>query len=310
MKTKGVILAAGKGVRMLPFTSHFPKPLLPICNKPLLQYQIEAMKNIGIEDILIVIGHLGFEIVKAIGDGSRFGVRIKYIEQEETLGIAHAVYKLEQEMDSSFLLFLGDIFFKTRDLRQMVEVIESDNISAVLATKTETQQKAIERNFAVICDEAGYVKRVIEKPRHITNALKGCGIYLFNLDIFDALRRTPRTAMRDEYEITDAIQILINDGGKVVSKNIIEKDINLTFPSDIIACNLSELKCTKKKNLIGQNSLIAETATLSNSIIGDNVSVTHDIEIKDTVVFSNVEIDKSISKLNNAIVTPYQRINC
>lgn len=295
---------------MLPFTSHFPKPLLPICNKPLLQYQIEAMKNIGIEDILIVIGHLGFEIVKAIGDGSRLGVRIKYIEQEKTLGIAHAVYKLEQEMDSSFLLFLGDIFFKTRDLRQMVKAIESDNISAVLATKTETHQKAIERNFAVICDEAGYVKRVIEKPRHITNVLKGCGIYLFKLDIFDALRRTPRTAMRDEYEITDAIQILINDGGKVVSKNIIEKDINLTFPSDIIACNLNELKCTKKENLIGQNSLIAETVTLSNSIVGDNVSVTHDIEIKNTVVFSNVEIDKSISKLNNAIITPYQRINC
>lgn len=310
MEIKGVILAAGKGVRMLPFTNHFPKPILPICNKPLLQYQIEAMKNIGIEDILIVIGHLGFEIVTAIGNGSRFGINIKYVEQEKTLGIAHAIYKLEQEINSPFLLFLGDIFFRTDKLQQMIESIESDNISAVLATKTEYNKEAIQRNFAVLCDETGYVKRVIEKPKHVSNNLKGCGMYLFSLDIFDALRRTPRTAMRDEYEITDAIQILISDGNKVCHKNIIEEDINLSFPSDLIECNLRELKRLRKDNLIGENCTIADNVRLTNSILGNNVSITHDIEIKNTVVFSNLEIDKSIKKLANTIVTPHQRINC
>ena len=83
---EGVILAAGKGTRIQPFSDHYPKPLLPVFNRPLLLWQVEAMRDLGIRDILIVVGHLGHRIVESLGDGSRYGVRIRYVEQQETLG--------------------------------------------------------------------------------------------------------------------------------------------------------------------------------------------------------------------------------
>ena len=104
-------------------------------------------------------------------------------------------------------------------------------IGEVLAVMEETDVDAVKKNFSVIMREDGDVKRVIEKPRHPPNMLKGCGLYLFDLPIFDAIRRTPRTAMRDEYEITDSIQILINDGYVTHHHPIAERDLNLTKPA-------------------------------------------------------------------------------
>ena len=109
-------------------------------------------------------------------------------------------------------MVLGDIFFKAENLGGMLEMMAAKNASAVLAVKHETDPAAIRRNFTVQQDETGRVRRVIEKPRHVQTTVKGCGLYLFDLPVFDAVRRTPRTAMRDEYEITDTIQIMVDDG--------------------------------------------------------------------------------------------------
>src|SRR5205809_5404581 len=117
----GVILAAGRGTRMFPFTTRWPKPILPIMGKPLLQHQIEMMKSAGIQNIFVVIGHLGYEVVRSLGSGSQWGVNIEYIEQTETLGIAHAIGRLEGRIQQPFLLFLGDIFFVTNELRVMLD---------------------------------------------------------------------------------------------------------------------------------------------------------------------------------------------
>src|SRR5262245_35355956 len=107
----GAILAGGRGSRMQPFSERYPKPLLPVCNKPLILHQIEIMRSVGIRQIVILIGHKGFELSKTLGDGSQFGVTIRYVEQGSALGIAHAVGRLEREINQPFLLFLGDIFF-------------------------------------------------------------------------------------------------------------------------------------------------------------------------------------------------------
>ncbi len=304
----GVILAAGKGTRMVPFSTNYPKPILPICNKPLLQYQIEVMKGLGIEDIIIVIGHLGFEITKRLGDGRSIGVHITYIEQGETLGIAHALGKLENFIKSPFLLFLGDIFFITEDLSPMLGMLDKHSAGAVLATKIETNKEAIKRNFAVLHDENGFVKRVIEKPRYISNNLKGCGLYLFDLHIFDAVRRTPRTAMRDEYEITEAIQILIDDGIPVLHSNVINEDMNLTVAVDLLKCNMVELKRLRKKEVIGENVKFGGRVEVINSVIGDNVRIDSPLKIINSVIFSDthVRLDRDIE---NLIVTPQQVID-
>ena len=128
-----------------------------------------------------------------------------------------------------------------------MDIFYREPFHAVLAVKEENDPELVKRNFAVILNEDGTVKRVIEKPKSVNSTLKGCGLYLFDLSIFDAIRRTPRTAMRDEYEITDSIQILINDGYRVGTASIIEEDVNLTYPRDLWECNLRQLKKVDQK---------------------------------------------------------------
>jgi dTDP-glucose pyrophosphorylase len=305
----GVILAGGKGSRMYPFSEHHPKCILPICNKPLLEFQIEMMRDIGIEDIIIVIGHYGFDVVRVMGTGERYGIKIQYVDQGETLGIAHALGKLESLVDRPFLLFLGDIFFVTDSLAPMIEEFEKNDTNGVLAAKIEPDIDAIKRNFSILMDDSGFVRRVIEKPRHPVNNLKGCGLYLFDLHIFDAVRRTPRTASRDEYEITDSIQILIDDGFKVKSMDIIQDDLNLTYPEDLLYINLTELKRSNRDKLIGKNTNIQSSKLVQNSVVGDNVSSLHEVRIKNSVVFSNSVISAS-EDIENTIITPDQLIYC
>ncbi|HHI69233.1 MAG TPA: nucleotidyltransferase family protein, partial [Planctomycetes bacterium] len=168
----GVILAAGKGTRMFPFSERFPKPVLPIGGKPLLAYQLETLVGLGIRKVILVIGHLGYEIVRTMGDGSAWGVEIAYVEQEETLGIAHAVGQLEKVVDRPFFLILGDIFFETDRLEEMVRLFREEEADCVLAVKEEQDPAAIRRNFVVLEDESGRVRRVVEKPRHPRTNLK------------------------------------------------------------------------------------------------------------------------------------------
>jgi len=308
-KYMGVILAAGKGSRMHPFSDDFPKPLLPICNMPLIEYQLNMMNEVGIKDVIVLIGHHGAKIVNHLGDGKRFGLKINYVEQKNMLGIAHAVGMLEEYISEPFLLFLGDIFFITKDLSTMFHEFEHNKINAVLATKTEKNRDAIKRNFAIIENKEGFIERVIEKPRYIINDLKGCGLYLFDLHIFDAIRRTPRTAMRDEYELTDSIQILIDDGFKVKKSNIILEDLNLTNPGDLLAINLQELKRRKLTQLLAKKVGLRSKKKILNSIIGQNVVVENDICIQNSVVFADT-IVKQKSTIKNSILYLNKTISC
>lgn len=305
----GVILAGGRGVRMLPFSEGYPKPLLPICNRPLIEYQIDMMRGLGITDIVVLIGHKGFEITKVLGDGHRLNCRIRYVEQTSTLGIAHAVGRLESHITSPFLLFLGDIFFVPKDIREMLSLFEGQDGGAVLATKLESDPAAIRKNYSLKISPDGFVTRVIEKPRHIVNTLKGVGLYLFDLTIFDAIRRTPRTAMRDEYEITDSIQVLIQDGYPVRASNCIEDDINLTTPVDLLSCNLLQARVHSSEQLIGRNTAIHPDARISNSVIGSNVQVQHPISILESVIFDDTCVDVR-EDFKRCIITPHFRVDC
>jgi NDP-sugar pyrophosphorylase family protein len=302
-----VILAAGKGTRMHPFSTFFPKPALPICNKPLIQHSIEMFRELGIREVIVVIGHLGHELTQALGDGSALGVRIRYVEQTRLLGIAAAVGQLEPYVDSPMFLLLGDIFFKAHDLGRMVDMLEGK--SAVLAVKRERDPEAIRRNFTVAGDPDGRVRRVVEKPRHVATDVKGCGLYLFDLPVFDAVRRTPRTAMRDEYEITDTIQIMIDDGLPVYSSEVVDWDINLTTPADVLACNLFELGERGLTSLVGAGARIHPGARLHNVVVGERAVIEHPIEVRDSVIFANTVVSSS-QDVVSAILTPELRIDC
>jgi dTDP-glucose pyrophosphorylase len=304
-----VILAAGRGTRMQPFSASYPKPTLPICNKPLLQYQIEMFRDLGIEDILIVIGHLGHEIVQRFGEGSGLGVRLRYVEQTKTLGIAAALGQLEPFVSSPMFVALGDIFFKAENLAGMVRTLEESRAGAVLAVKQEDDPEAIRRNFTVLQNPDGTVRRVIEKPRHVTTKTKGCGLYLFDLPVFDAVRRTPRTAMRDEYEITDTIQIMVDDGLPVYTADVVKWDVNLTFPPDVLTCNLFELRSRGLERLVGEGAEVHPGAELTNAVVGDRATIHQPIRIRNTVVFPDAAVTAT-HDVDTFIVTPEHQIDC
>jgi len=305
----GVILAAGKGSRIQPLNLYLPKPLLPVCNKPIIQYQLEDMRDIGVEDVIIVVGHLKEEIISYFGSGSRLGLQIRYVEQKETLGIAHAVAQLENEVNSPFILFLGDIFIVPRDLQAMERMFWERRAGAVLAVKREENPEYVRRNFAVILHASGTVTRVIEKPRYVTTNLKGCGVYIFDLAIFDAIRRTPRTAQRDEYEITNSIQILIDDGYPVFPAEVIEWDMNITFACDLLACNRSQLRRLGQPFLLGRDVRMPPGTVIDESVLGDGVSVASPVAIRNSLVFPGVHITGE-RDVESMLITPELSIDC
>jgi len=308
-KLAGVILAAGRGTRIKPLNLYHPKPLLPVCNKPIMQYQVEAMRDIGVTDIKIVVGHLKDDITRYFGNGSSLGVEISYVEQTQMLGIAHAVAQLESVIDSPFVLFLGDIFSVQKDLPGMAEMFWARRAGAVLAVKQEPNPEFIRRNFAVILHASGTVTRVIEKPRYLTNNLKGCGVYMFDQAIFDAIRRTPRTAQRDEYEITNSIQILIDDGYPVYPIESIEWDMNVTFASDLLECNHMQMRHMGLENVIGEGVHMPEGTVIENSVIGNDVIIRQPIVVRNSLILKDVVIEGA-ENIERMLVTPETAIHC
>ncbi len=309
-KIYGVILAAGRGDRIRPLSFNDPKPLLPVCNKPIMQYQLEDMLALGIKDYIFVVGHLKEKIIDYFKDGSPWGVDIRYVEQKETLGIAHAVGQLENHLDGPFMLFLGDIFVVPKNLDKMIKIFREKNAGAVLAVKKENDSESIKKNFTVLLhNRTNKVKRVIEKPRYLSTNLKGCGIYLFDQVIFDAIRCTPRTAMRDEYEVTTSIQMLIEDGVNVFATNVVEWDMNVTIPSDLWQCNQKWLKHIRKKQVICKDAKIAQGTEIINSVIGKEVEIPYPITITNCVIMNGVKI-KGRDDISHSLISPTSAIRC
>jgi dTDP-glucose pyrophosphorylase len=304
---QGVILAAGKGTRMRPFSEHWPKPVLPVLGRPIVAYQLEMLAALGVQDVVVVIGHLGHEVVRTLGDGGTFGVRIRYVEQEETLGIAHAVSRLEPHVDRPFFLLLGDIFFRTTNLEALIEPLRTGRAAGVLACKREPDLAAIKRNFVVLVDGEGFVHRVIEKPRHPRTDLKGCGIYLFDLAFFDAVRRTPRTAMRNEYELTDAIQIFLEDGYRVVAAEVVVDDVNVSYPRDLLDLNLALLE--RRPNWFGASVQVAPGAALDRCVVMDGVDVADGVALTECLLFPGARVTPGTVR-RRTIFTADTEIRC
>ncbi|HUR27498.1 MAG TPA: sugar phosphate nucleotidyltransferase [Planctomycetota bacterium] len=305
----GVILSAGKGSRIDPFNTRYPKPMLPIVNRPILEHQVEQMKSVGIREIVIVVGHLQEVIREHFGDGQRFGVEIRYVEQKNALGIAHAAMQLERHLSGAFLLFLGDIFYVAKDLEAMVRTFDSGGVNGVLAVKRELDPAAIQKNFSVTIDDHSNVSKVVEKPRYLINNLKGCGMYLFGPEIFDALRQTPRTAMRDEYELTTAIQIFIDEKYRVKACEVVDWDCNITFPADLLECNARFLRHTGAPNAVAKSARVHSGATLSGAVLGDDVFVEHPIRVVNSILLPGTHITDRVDVVDS-VVSKDLRIHC
>lgn len=305
----GVILAAGKGTRMRPFSEHWPKPILPVLDKPLMAYQLEMMSGMGIRKVVVVVGHLGHEVVRALGDGSQWGVSIQYVEQEEMLGIAHAVSRLEAYVDRPFFLFLGDIFFVTENLDEMLARFRSEQLGGVLACKREPDLEAMKRNFAVMAGDDGIVTKVVEKPRFPRTDLKGCGIYLFDQTFFDAVRRTPRTALRNEYEITDSIQIFLDDGYPVAAAEVVKADMNVSYPKDLLELNLLLLEQSGQANWVADGVQQTDGVQLSSSVVMKGSTIGAGAQLDECLCFPGANVPAGRAR-RRTIFTADSEIRC
>jgi len=209
---KGLILSGGKGTRLRPLTFTQAKQLVPVANKPVLFYGIEALVGAGIRDIGIIVGDTRAEIQEAVGDGSKWGpdVRVSYIEQPEPLGLAHAVLVAEGFLDGQpFVMYLGDNILKS-GIVSLVEEFERQRPNAlILLTPVPNPQM-----FGVAELQDGRVVRLVEKPREPKSNLALVGVYMFDPHIFEAARAI-QPSWRNELEITDAIQFLVDHGYKV-----------------------------------------------------------------------------------------------
>jgi len=213
---KGLILSGGRGTRLRPITFTSAKQLVPVANKPILFYGIEALAASGINEIGIVVGDTKQEIRDAVGDGSRFGVSVTYIEQEAPLGLAHAVLVSEPFLGRDpFCMYLGDNLIRER-LAPLVTRFrdEKPNCQILLAAVPDPTQ------FGVAELRDGKVVRLIEKPKVPPSDLALVGVYMFDATIFQAVKAIKPSA-RGKLEITDAIQWLI-DQGYVVRPHVIE----------------------------------------------------------------------------------------
>lgn len=203
---KGLILSGGKGTRLRPITYTSAKQLVPVANKPVLFYTIEDLVAAGITDIGIVVGDTRAEIRQAVGTGDRWNAKITYIEQAEPLGLAHAVMVAEEFLgDSSFVMYLGDNMLEDRVAPFVTEYKESDWDCQVLLKRVQNPQQF---GVAELADD-GRVKRLVEKPKEFVSDLALVGIYMFNHHIFEAVHNI-KPSWRNEFEITDAIQYLLD----------------------------------------------------------------------------------------------------
>jgi len=214
---KGLILSGGKGTRLRPITHTSAKQLVPVANKPGLFYGIEAMAEAGIEEVGIVIApETGAEIETAAGDGARFGVRISYIEQQEPLGLAHAVLTAEQFLgESPFVMYLGDNLLQGGITDLVAAFREHEPDALILLTPVpDPHNYGVAELAEAPAGETGRVVRLVEKPAHPTTDLALVGVYMFTAHIHAAARAIAPSS-RDELEITDAIQHMVDSGLRV-----------------------------------------------------------------------------------------------
>ena len=210
-KLKGLVLSGGAGTRLRPITHTSAKQLVPVANKPVLFYGLEALRDAGIREVGIIVGDTREEIEAAVGDGSALGLDITIIPQSAPLGLAHAVLTAEEFLgDSSFVMYLGDNLLRD-GISALVDEFRANRPDAMILV---TPVDEPEHYGVAQLDDDGRVLRLVEKPKEPVSNLALVGVYMFTPAILDSAKAI-EPSWRNELEITDAIQHMVDRGLRV-----------------------------------------------------------------------------------------------
>lgn len=308
---KGVILHGGHGTRLRPLTHTGPKQLLPIANKPMSQYCVESLRDAGITDIAIIIGGTGSNKVQEYyGNGEKFGVKITYVSQDAPRGIAHAIKLCKEFVNGEkFVVFLGDNILKKSISEYVNKFKDSDASASILLCEVNSPTQ-----FGIADVKDGVIRKIMEKPKDPPTNLAVTGIYLLTPIIFDIIDRL-KPSWRNEYEITDALQMLLQEKYKILYYMVTDYWKDTGTPNDIIHANQVILSGMRpyfegKKDddveisgnvMVGSGTMIKSGSRIIGPVIigkdcqiGPNADIGSNTSIGDTSRLSNCHIQNSI----------------
>ncbi len=326
---KGIILHGGHGTRLRPLTHTGPKQLLPIANKPMSQFCLEAISETGIKEIAIVIGGIGSNKVREYyGDGEKFGVKVTYIEQDKPRGIAHAIRLCKDFINNEkFLVFLGDNIIQKSIIDFVNNFKNSDYDATVLLCEVDNPSR-----FGIADIDNEKIIKITEKPKNPTSNLAVTGIYLLTPLIFKIIDDL-KPSWRNELEITDALDNLLKENNNISFEKITDYWKDTGTPEDIIHANgevirkiLENSGKDVEDHIIGDDVIIESNVKIqgpviignkchikSGSSIGPNVSIGDKTivaaeNIENSIIMENCKID-SKTKILNSIIANNSEIN-
>jgi glucose-1-phosphate thymidylyltransferase long form len=235
---KGVIPAAGRGTRLEPVTLAIPKELLIVGDKAIIEYVIEAMKSVGVTDITIVVGWRKHAILDYLGSGERLGVKLTYVVQDNRTGLAKAVLTAEHVIgDEPFLIILGDNFFYPQTFLKDILAFHKEKKADVTIGVAEIEDTT--RHGIIQPGPDNRILNMVEKPqpKDAPSNLGIIGVYIVSSSIFDAIRKI-KPGVNNEYQLTDAIKMMIDTGSHVYYTKINGKHIDIGTMNDLKKANL------------------------------------------------------------------------
>lgn len=306
---KALVLCGGTGSRLRPLTYTSAKQLIPVANKPILFYALESIRDAGITDIGIIVGETKKDVMAGVGDGSRWGARITYIEQDAPLGLAHAVLTAEGFLgDEPFIMFLGDNVVRAGVTQFVDRFVSGRSNALILLSRVPDPQR-----FGVAeLGPDGRIVRLVEKPKIPPSDLALVGVYLFDRHIMRACKEI-RPSWRNELEITDAIQWLV-ENGYTVEPHLVDgwwKDTGK--PEDVLEANRLLLEATTRNvdgevinsEVVGQVTIGSSTRVI-NSVIRGPVSIGKGCVVQDAYIgpFTSIGDDVTLidSEIENSVV--------
>jgi len=291
---KGLILSGGKGTRLRPLTYTAAKQLVPVANKPVLFYAIEDLVSSGVSEIGIIVGDTAEQIRAAVGDGSRFGAHVTYIQQDKPAGLAHALGTARAYLgDERFVMYLGDNFVR-EGIAPLVAAFAASEANAHVLLSRVSNPSA----FGVAVLEGDRVVRLVEKPRDLVSDLAIVGVYMFDHHVFEAVANITPSA-RGELEITDAIQWLV-DHDRVVQPLVLDGYwIDTGKMEDMLEANRLVLEVLKGRidgtvddaSKVTGAVVIEKGAEIYNSVLRGPLIIGADVKVIDSYVGPFTSID-------------------